>query len=178
LDPDILDSAPSSPKRKAAFSLFGPEVGRLPDLRNGDADLGGDDLAGVREGESDSSIQLNEDCAMVERVGTGAFGLTKSPSAVSFVAFNTGSPGLGPEFDGAGCSWFSEAVRVFCGRLGDSDSCGDALSCLGAGVCVDAVGIFGVAVCKGSCGEGGGKSDRLAGLSGESGRRGIVKSSK
>jgi hypothetical protein len=56
----ILDSAPSSPKRNAAFSRFGPEVGFLPDLRNGDEGFGGDDLAGVLDPDSDSSIQLKE----------------------------------------------------------------------------------------------------------------------
>jgi hypothetical protein len=71
----ILDSAPSSPKRNAAFSLFGPEFGRLPDLRNGDGDLGGEDLWEDPEVVSGSSIHEKLDCAMLDLVGTGAFGL-------------------------------------------------------------------------------------------------------
>lgn len=68
-------SPPSSPNKKAAFSRLGPDVGRLPDLRNGDADLGGDDDP---DGASDSSIHEKLDCAILDRVGTGAFGLVES----------------------------------------------------------------------------------------------------
>lgn len=78
-------SPPSSPNKKAAFSRFGPDVGRLPDLRNGDADFGGDDLAEELEGVSGSSIHEKLDCAILDRVGTGAFGLDEddgSPFAV------------------------------------------------------------------------------------------------
>lgn len=65
-----LETSPSStsPKRNAAFSRPEPDAGRLLDLRNGEADLGGDD-------ESGSSIHEKLDCAMVDRVGTGALGL-------------------------------------------------------------------------------------------------------
>jgi len=70
----ILDSPPSSPNRKAAFSRLGPETGLLPDLRNGETDFGGDDLTLDTEETSGSSIHENEEFAIVDRVGTGAFG--------------------------------------------------------------------------------------------------------
>jgi hypothetical protein len=44
-------------------------------LRNGDEDLGGDDFIADAEGLSGSSIHEKLDCAIVDRVGTGAFGL-------------------------------------------------------------------------------------------------------
>ena len=48
-------------------------------MRNGDEDLGGDD-------ESGSSIHEKLDCAIVERVGTGALGLDGvSPPVASSV---------------------------------------------------------------------------------------------
>jgi hypothetical protein len=55
----ILGS-PSSPKRNAAFSRPGPDVGFLPVFKNGDDALGGDDLIEELEGVSGSSIQLKE----------------------------------------------------------------------------------------------------------------------
>lgn len=84
----ILNSPPSSPKRNAAFSLFGPEFGRLPDLRNGDGDLGGEDLWEDPEVVSGSSIHEKLDCAMLDLVGTGAFGLAgnSASAASSFLA--------------------------------------------------------------------------------------------
>ena len=75
-------SPSSSPKRNAAFSRPGPDAGRLPDLRNGDNDLGGDDLSDVVGVVlPGSSIHENEDCAIVDRVGTGALGRATRPSA-------------------------------------------------------------------------------------------------
>src|SRR5882757_6429168 len=56
----ILDSAPSSPKRNAAFSLPGPEFGRLPDFKNGDEGFGGEDFRVELECVSGSSIQLKD----------------------------------------------------------------------------------------------------------------------
>ncbi len=82
----VLDSPPSSPNKNAAFSRFGPEVGRLPDLRNGEADLGGDDLVEDPEGVSGSSIHEKLDCAILDRVGTGALGLADA----TFSAFPAG----------------------------------------------------------------------------------------
>lgn len=59
---NMLDSAPSSPNRNAAFSRFEPDVGFLSDLRNGDAGFGGEDLARVLDPDSDSNIQLKDLC--------------------------------------------------------------------------------------------------------------------
>lgn len=70
-----LDSPPSSPNKNAAFSRLGPDVGRLPDLRNGDTEFGGDGFVEEADGVSGSSIHEKLDCAILDRVGTGAFGL-------------------------------------------------------------------------------------------------------
>lgn len=73
---DICDSPPSSPNRNAAFSLLAPEVGFLPDFRNGDVDCGEAVLI-LRPPdarESASSIHAKDEFAMVDLVGTGAFG--------------------------------------------------------------------------------------------------------
>jgi hypothetical protein len=57
-------------------------------LRNGDDDLGGDDFREDPDGLSGSSIQEKLDCAMVDRVGTGAFGLCcTSPSFPASIEF-------------------------------------------------------------------------------------------
>lgn len=73
-------SVPPSPKRNAAFSRPGPVVGRLPDLRKGDDDFGGDDMPDAMGSVlSGSSIHEKEDCAIVDRVGTGALGRATSP---------------------------------------------------------------------------------------------------
>lgn len=123
LIPFMLDSPPSSPKRNAAFSRPTPEVGRLEDLKKGDVDLGGDDLVPTAEEVSGSNIQENEDCAMLDRVGTGAFGRSdgpeESPSAsVSIELTFLDSPG----------------AIVFCERgfVGSSTS-GEGLPLLGEG---------------------------------------------
>lgn len=60
LEPVLLDSPPSSPKRNAAFSLLGPVVGRLPDFKNGDEGFGGDGFEEELEWVSGSNIQLKE----------------------------------------------------------------------------------------------------------------------
>jgi hypothetical protein len=75
----MLFESSTSPNRKAAFSRPEPDAGRLPDLRNGDEDLGGDDFVVDPEGASGSSIHEKLDCAIVERVGTGAVGLDGNP---------------------------------------------------------------------------------------------------
>src|SRR6266536_2398774 len=54
-------ASPSSPKRNAVLSRLGPEIGRLPDFRNGDEDFGGDDLGADPEETSGSSIQAKFD---------------------------------------------------------------------------------------------------------------------
>jgi len=71
LAPVMFDSPPSSPKRNAALSRFGPDVGFLPDFRNGEDEFGAEGLSGESVG---SSIQEKEELAIVERVGTGARG--------------------------------------------------------------------------------------------------------
>ena len=78
----ILDSPPSSPKRNAAFSRPTPEAGRLPDFKNGDGDFGGDDLSPGPDA-SGSNIQENEDCAILDLVGTGAFGRSTASTSDS-----------------------------------------------------------------------------------------------
>ena len=72
----IFDGKSStSPNRNAALSRPEPDTGRLVGLRNGGEDLGGDDFMADAEGVSGSSIHEKLDCAIVDRVGTGAFGL-------------------------------------------------------------------------------------------------------
>jgi len=73
--PSVLSVfVPSSPNRKAAFSRLASVVGRFPVFKNGDIVLGGDDLLLDGDVTSGSSIQENEELAMLDRVGTGAFG--------------------------------------------------------------------------------------------------------
>ena len=71
----MLFESSTSPNRKAAFSRPEPDAGRLPDLRNGDGDFGGEDLWEDPEVVSGSNIHEKLDCAMLDLVGTGAFGL-------------------------------------------------------------------------------------------------------
>lgn len=79
----LEDSPPSSPKRNAAFSRLGPEVGFLPDFKNGEPDFGGEDgLLDIGDA-SGSSIQENDEFAIVDRVGTGGFGRMESVTSDS-----------------------------------------------------------------------------------------------
>ena len=72
-------SSPSSPKRKAAFSRLDPAVGLRPDFRRGDDAFGGDDFPNAVGGVlSGSSIQEKDDCAILDRVGTGAVGRVRN----------------------------------------------------------------------------------------------------
>jgi len=81
-----MSGSSTSPKRNAAFSRPEPDPGRLPDLRNGDEDLGGDDFMADPEGLSGSSIHEKLDCAIVDRVGMGALGLDDtSPSFAGLI---------------------------------------------------------------------------------------------
>jgi len=93
---EVADSAPSSPKRKAALSRLGPEAGRFPDLRKGETDFGGDELRPEAEDTSGSSIHENDEFAIVDLVGIGALGrpgIAELDSAVgesSWIVADTG----------------------------------------------------------------------------------------
>jgi len=108
LTPGNLASPPSSPKRKAAFSRFGPDVDFLLDLRNGEDDLGGE----LDELEvPGSSIHEKLDCAMDERVGTGAFGRTGEYLLVLWICGML-TEGAGSLFSSTGVTTIVEASRV------------------------------------------------------------------
>ncbi len=160
----MLDSPPSSPKRNAAFSRFGPEVGLLPDLRKGEPDLGGDDLDACEM--SGSNIHEKLDCAILDLVGTGAFGLIAKPSSTGWVASFCDSASKRI----CAISSLDDCSGIELGWSGVSSAANVVFSA--ADSAVDEPGGSGVITCKGSRGGGSGV---VADVGGE--RVGCVESS-
>jgi hypothetical protein len=82
-------SSVSSPNKNAVFSRFGPLLIGFPDGRKGDEDFGEEDATPEVGGWSGSSIQANDDCAILDRVGTGARGRSGISSASGRVSEST-----------------------------------------------------------------------------------------